>query len=31
MEDSLYEIESMRRFAGLRLNDRLPNGWPEVP
>jgi len=25
MEDSLYEIESMRRFVGLRLSDRLPN------
>ena len=25
MEDSLYEIESMRRFAGLRLSDRLPD------
>lgn len=23
MEDALYEIESMRRFAGLRLADRL--------
>lgn len=25
MEDALYEIESMRRFAGLRLTDRLPD------
>jgi len=25
MEDSLYEIESMRRFAGLRLSDRIPD------
>jgi IS5 family transposase len=25
MEDALYEIESMRRFAGLRLSDRLPD------
>jgi len=25
MEDSLYEIESMRRFASLRLSDRLPD------
>lgn len=25
MEDSLYEIESMRRFAGLRLSDTLPD------
>lgn len=25
MEDALYEIESMRRFAGLSLNDRLPD------
>jgi len=25
MEDSLYEIESMRRFAGLRLRDRIPD------
>jgi len=25
MEDALYEIESMRRFAGLRLADRLPD------
>ncbi len=25
MEDSLYEVESMRRFAGLRLSDRLPD------
>ena len=24
MEDALYEIESMRRFAGLRLSDNLP-------
>lgn len=24
MEDALYEIESMRRFAGLRLSDCLP-------
>ena len=25
MEDALYEIESMRRFAGLRLSDPLPD------
>lgn len=25
MEDALYEIESMRRFAGLQLSDRLPD------
>ena len=25
MEDSLYEIESMRRFAGLRLSDSIPD------
>ncbi len=25
MEDALYEIESMCRFAGLRLSDRLPD------
>jgi len=25
MEDALYEIESMRCFAGLRLSDRLPD------
>jgi IS5 family transposase len=25
IEDALYEIESMRRFAGLRLSDRLPD------
>lgn len=25
MEDSLYEIESMRRFARLRLRDRIPD------
>ena len=25
MEAALYEIESMRRFAGLRLSDRLPD------
>ena len=25
MEDALYEIESMRRFAGLRLADSLPD------
>jgi IS5 family transposase len=25
MEDTLYEIESMRRFAGLRLADNLPD------
>lgn len=25
MEDALYEIESIRRFAGLRLSDRLPD------
>ncbi|NBB81472.1 MAG: IS5 family transposase [Verrucomicrobia bacterium] len=25
MKDALYEIESMRRFAGLRLSDRLPD------
>lgn len=24
-EDALYEIESMRRFAGLRLSDSLPD------
>ena len=24
-EDALYEIESMRRFAGLRLSERLPD------
>lgn len=24
-EDSLYEIESMRRFAGLRLSGRIPD------
>ncbi|MDO5687263.1 MAG: transposase [Neisseria sp.] len=28
MEDSLYEIESMRRFAGLRLFDTLPTKPP---
>ena len=25
MEDSLYEIEPMRRFAGLRISDPLPD------
>ena len=25
LEDALYEIESMRRFAGLRLSDRIPD------
>ncbi len=25
MADALYEIESMRRFAGLRLSDNLPD------
>lgn len=25
MEDALYEIESMRRFAGLRLNQPIPD------
>ncbi len=25
MGDALYEIESMRRFAGLCLSDRLPD------
>ena len=25
LEDALYEIESMRRFAGLRLSDNLPD------
>ena len=25
MEDTLYEIESMRRFAGLRISDNLPD------
>ena len=25
MEDALYEIESVRRFAGLRLSGRLPD------
>ena len=25
MEDVLYEIESMRRFAGLRMLDNLPD------
>ena len=25
MEDALYAIESMRRFAGLRLSERLPD------
>ena len=25
MEDALYEIESVRRFAGLRLSDNLPD------
>jgi IS5 family transposase len=25
MEDALYEIESMRRFAGLRLSGKLPD------
>src|SRR5690606_30625401 len=25
MEDALYEIESMRRFAGLSLNGAIPD------
>ena len=25
MEDALYEIESMHRFAGLRLNHPIPD------
>jgi len=25
MEDALYEIESLRRFAGLRLSDHIPD------
>lgn len=25
MEDALYEIESMRTFAGLRLSENLPD------
>ena len=25
LEDSLEEIESMRRFAGLRLSDNIPD------
>lgn len=25
MEDALYEIESMRQFAGLKLSDRIPD------
>jgi IS5 family transposase len=25
MEDALYEIESLRRFAGLRLSERMPD------
>lgn len=25
LEDALYEIESMRQFAGLRLSERLPD------
>jgi len=25
MEDALYEIESLRRFAGLRLSERIPD------
>lgn len=25
MEDALYEIESMRRFAGLRLSGAIPD------
>lgn len=25
MEDALYEIESMRKFAGLRLSERIPD------
>jgi len=25
MEDALYEIDSMRRFAGLSISDRLPD------
>lgn len=24
-EDALYEIESMRRFAGLRINNQIPD------
>ncbi|WP_246585432.1 transposase, partial [Thiorhodospira sibirica] len=28
MEDALYEIESLRRFAGLRLGDRIPDETP---
>lgn len=25
LEDSLYEIESMRRYAGLRLSESIPD------
>tara|TARA_R110002072_G_scaffold164459_5_gene317446 strand:- start:4412 stop:4846 length:435 start_codon:yes stop_codon:yes gene_type:complete len=25
MEDALYKLESMRRFAGLRLSERIPD------
>lgn len=25
MDDALYEIESMRRFAGLRINGPIPD------
>lgn len=25
MEDALYEIESMRRFAGLRISEAIPD------
>jgi len=25
MEDSLYEVESMRRFAGLKLSKTIPD------
>jgi len=25
MEDALYEVESMRRFAGLKISERLPD------
>jgi IS5 family transposase len=25
MENALYEIESMHRFAGLRMSDNLPD------
>ncbi len=27
MEDALYEIESMRRFADLSLSVPLPDEW----